>query len=95
MNGLVFLSGQTSFKEKRLAVWIRINPELGCLKRNFYGGSNIENRGRIQNGLSIRPDVGFGGNISRSKDIHEVLNVLQLTNAVHFKVEGRRITVMR
>ena len=43
----------------------------------------------------IIPDVGFGGNISRSKDINEVLNVLQLTNAVHFKVEGRRITVMR
>lgn len=41
------------------------------------------------------PDVGFGGNISRSKDINEVLNVLQLTNAVHFKVEERRITVMR
>ncbi len=41
------------------------------------------------------PDVGFGGNISRSKDINEVLNVLQLTNAVHFKIEGRRITVMR
>ena len=40
------------------------------------------------------PEVGFGGNISRSKDINEVLNVLQLTNAVHFKVEGRRITVM-
>lgn len=41
------------------------------------------------------PDVGFGGNISRSKDISEVLDVLQLTNAVHFKVEGRRVTVMR
>lgn len=41
------------------------------------------------------PSVGFGGNISRSKDISEVLNVLQLTNAVHFKVEERRITVMR
>ena len=40
------------------------------------------------------PKVGFGGNISRSKDISEVLDVLQLTNAVHFKVEGRRITVM-
>ncbi len=38
--------------------------------------------------------VGFGGNISRSKDISEVLEVLQLTNAVHFKIEGRRITVM-
>ena len=41
------------------------------------------------------PEVGFGGNISRSKDISEVLDVLQLTNAIHFKVEGRRITVMR
>lgn len=41
------------------------------------------------------PEVGFGGNISTSKDITEVLDVLQLTNAVHFKVEGRRITVMR
>lgn len=40
------------------------------------------------------PSVGFGGNISRSKDIKEVLNALQLTNAVHFKVEGRRVTVM-
>ncbi len=40
------------------------------------------------------PGVGFGGNISRSKDISEVLNVLQLTNAVHFKVDERRITVM-
>ncbi len=40
------------------------------------------------------PSVGFGGNISRSKDIEEVLNALQLTNAVHFKVEGRRVTVM-
>jgi len=41
------------------------------------------------------PGVGFGGNISRSKDIAEVLSVLQLTNAVHFKIEGRRITVMQ
>ena len=41
------------------------------------------------------PHVGFGGKISRSKNIAEVLDVLQLTNAVHFKVEGRRITVMR
>lgn len=41
------------------------------------------------------PEVGFGGNISASKDISEVLAVLQLTNAVHFKIEGRRITVMR
>lgn len=41
------------------------------------------------------PKVGFGGNISRSKDIYEVLDVLQLTNAVHFKIEGRRIIIMQ
>lgn len=40
------------------------------------------------------PSVGFGGNISRSKDLAEVLAVLQLTNVVKFKVEGRRVTVM-
>ena len=40
------------------------------------------------------PSVGFGGNISRSKDIKEVLDALQLTNAVHFKIEERRVTVM-
>ena len=40
------------------------------------------------------PAVGFGGNISRSKDINEVLDALQLTNAVHFKIQGRRVTVM-
>jgi len=39
-------------------------------------------------------EVGFGGNISRSKSISEVLDVLQFTNAVHFKIEGRRIIVM-
>lgn len=40
------------------------------------------------------PAVGFGGNISRSKNINEVLDALQLTNAVHFKIQGRRVTVM-
>lgn len=40
------------------------------------------------------PDIGFGGTISRSTDISEVLNALQLTNSIHFKIEGRRITVM-
>lgn len=40
------------------------------------------------------PDIGFGGKISRSTDITEVLNALQLTNSVHFKIEGRRIVVM-
>ncbi|WP_343532794.1 FecR domain-containing protein [Pedobacter sp.] len=37
---------------------------------------------------------GFGGTISRSKPITEVLASLEETGAVHFKIEGRRVVVM-
>lgn len=40
-------------------------------------------------------DVKFGGSISRSKDIEEVLKVLSMTKGVNFKLEGRRVVVMR
>ncbi|WP_159452659.1 FecR family protein [Pedobacter nyackensis] len=40
------------------------------------------------------PDVDFGGEISRSKKLSEVLKVLETTRTVHFKIEGRRVTVM-
>jgi transmembrane sensor len=36
----------------------------------------------------------FGGTMSRFKDVSEVLKSLELTGSVHFKLEGRRITVM-
>jgi len=36
-----------------------------------------------------------GGWISRSKNISAVLNIMELTGKVHFKVEGRRVTVMK
>ncbi|NQX39405.1 FecR protein [Pedobacter steynii] len=36
----------------------------------------------------------FGGKVSRSKSLKDALKVLTLTGDVHFKVEGRRITVM-
>lgn len=39
-------------------------------------------------------DLQFRGVISRFKNISEVLKLLQLTDAVHFKVVGRRIIVM-
>ena len=39
-------------------------------------------------------DVKFGGSISRSKNINEVLKVLEMTKGVSFKLEGRRILVM-
>jgi len=37
----------------------------------------------------------FGGMISRSGKISEVLQVLEITKDVHFKVEGRTVTVMK
>lgn len=37
----------------------------------------------------------FSGNISRYKNISEALNMLSYSNAVKFKVEGRRVTVMK
>ena len=39
-------------------------------------------------------EVGFYLKIARSKNISEVLNALERTNHVHFKIEGRRITVL-
>lgn len=39
-------------------------------------------------------DPGFGGSISRSKNIKDVLQALEKTQGVHFKIEGRRILVM-
>lgn len=41
------------------------------------------------------PDVAFGGTISRFENVSQLLDVLQRTGSVHFKVEGRRITVMK
>jgi transmembrane sensor len=40
-------------------------------------------------------DEGFTGKISRFKNISQVLTMLEKTKAVHFKVEGRRVTVMQ
>ncbi|EOR92679.1 putative anti-sigma factor [Arcticibacter svalbardensis MN12-7] len=36
----------------------------------------------------------FGGTISRFKSINQVLEILELTGSVRFKVEGRRVIVM-
>ncbi|MCW3110280.1 MAG: hypothetical protein JWQ09_4786 [Segetibacter sp.] len=40
-------------------------------------------------------NVYFGGTISRTKNIQELLNRIQMTESVHFKVEERRIIVSK
>lgn len=37
----------------------------------------------------------FSGSVSRSKSITEVLDLLQLTGDIHFKIIGRRVVVMK
>jgi transmembrane sensor len=37
----------------------------------------------------------FSGALSRFKNISEILEVLETTGSVHFKIEGRRVTVMQ
>ncbi len=41
------------------------------------------------------PDDLLGGSVSRFDNISKVLNILELTGNVHFKIEGRRITVTK
>jgi len=41
------------------------------------------------------PNEGYNGTISRYKNINQVLAMLEYSNAIHFKIEGRRVTVMR
>lgn len=40
-------------------------------------------------------DKTFSGTVSQFKDVTEVLRLIQLTHVVRFKIEGRRIIVMR
>jgi len=41
------------------------------------------------------PNDTFGGGTSRFKNVSVVLNILQLTGKVHFKIDGRKITVSK
>jgi len=41
------------------------------------------------------PTGTFSGNVSRSKNISQILQALEATRLVHFKVEGRRVYVKR
>jgi len=72
------------------------NESIGTIMRKIsrWYDVDIEFRGKI-------PAVNFGGVVSRSKNITEVLQILELTGAVHFKFEttenvgkGRRIIIM-
>ncbi len=63
------------------------NIESVMRKISRWYNVDIDYKGKI-------PEGGFGGAVSKSKNISEVLRILELTKAVHFKINGRRVTVM-
>jgi len=89
-----------------IVVTSNINTEEVIAWKNgyfFFYGENIESIMRkvsrwynvdIAYEKSIS-DEAFGGSISRFENVSQLLDVLQRTGSVHFKVEGRRITVMK
>jgi transmembrane sensor len=90
---------QTAFEIKE------VDTEDAVAWKNGLFAFNNEDIHSIMNSISRWYDVdvifppnfkgkNFGGTISRFKDVSEVLNALELTGSIHFKVEGRRITVM-
>ncbi|MEO6520108.1 MAG: FecR domain-containing protein [Mucilaginibacter sp.] len=49
---------------------------------------DVEYMGELDN-------IRFGGSVSRFTDIQQLLRKLELTNTIHFKINGRRIIVMK
>jgi len=49
---------------------------------------DVEYRDNVQNNE-------FGGTISKYKNITELLNIMELTRTIHYKLEGRRVIIMK
>jgi transmembrane sensor len=94
------IRGDSPIKVEQIA-----DAEDAVAWKNGYFISSHESIYKVMNKISRWYDVDieyrgnfdgkfFGGTISRFKNVKEVLNILELTGSVHFKIEGRRIVVM-
>jgi len=93
------------FKENNSFRVKEVDAEDAVAWKNGYFQFNDDDLKTIMNQLSrwynveivyqqANLDQKFGGTISRSKNLSQVLRILELTGNVRFRVEGRRITVM-
>lgn len=94
---------RTVFKNGQLSI-IDANLEETVAWKNGYFRFNQEKIGPIMRKLARWYDIDvqfdgpisddeFSGKISRFKNISEVLKALEYYKTVHFKIEGRRVTV--
>lgn len=83
-----------------------VDPELAIDWKNgnfYFANENIQSIMRkLSRWYDVEviykgpvPQIDFGGEISRSKKLSEILKLLETTGAIHFTVEGRRVMVMR
>lgn len=71
--------------------YFKFNDNLESVMRKISRWYNIE----VKYANNVDPSLRFGGKISRYKNLSSALKIMELTGNVHFKVEGRRVTVMQ
>lgn len=84
----------TSYSASNAIDWVNNdfifdNESLSSIMRKISRWYNVE----VSYPTNLS-NIEFTGSISRSKNITQVLKIMELTGMVNFKVEGRRITVM-
>lgn len=106
MNNTLMKPGeQTLISEKGIQLIKNANNETAIAWKDGYFKFDDENIQTIMRKIArwynvdIQyekgiPEYGFVGKVSRFNKVSEVLKVLELTGEIHFKAEGRRITVM-
>lgn len=104
-DAVILRPGQQAITGKDIQI-TEANTEEALAWKNGYFYFADEDIHTIMNKISRWYDVevvyegnlpreGFWGTVSRFKNVSQVLDKLQLTGRIHFKIEGRRITVMR
>lgn len=71
--------------------YFKFNENLTSVMNKVARWYNID----VVYDLQPDPDLAFGGKISRSRNIAEVLKIIEYTGKVHFKIEGRRVIVTK
>ena len=105
MNNLILKPGEQGVSSGKEVRVFKVDTEIAAGWKNgdfvFEGASLGSIMNQISRWYNVDlsyegqiADLQFGGSISRTKSIHEVLRVLEMTKGVHFKIEGRRILVM-
>lgn len=98
--------GQQSSTDGKHVKIRQLDPQLSVAWQQGLFRFDHEDIGSIMEKISrwydvevvFRDDMSglqFGGSVSRFADIEKVLRKLELTNSIHFKIEGRRIIVMK